>query len=90
VGVIPLALAFESHEVGDILEVDELPRAQALPIRRKVEPRRVRFIPTGEVEKIARFRELNPSQKALMRSARKECRDFLLYALVVDDASVGG
>jgi len=29
-------------------------------------------MPTDEVEKIARFRELSPTQKALMLSARKE------------------
>jgi hypothetical protein len=33
-------------------------------------------MPPDEVEKVARFRELNPAQKALMRSARKESGKF--------------
>ena len=33
-------------------------------------------MPPDEVEKIARFRELSPAQKALMRSARKESGKF--------------
>jgi conjugative transfer ATPase len=33
-------------------------------------------MPPDEVEKIARFRELSPAQKALMRSARKESRKY--------------
>ena len=33
-------------------------------------------MPPDEVEKIARFRELNPAQKALMLSARKEAGKF--------------
>src|SRR5690606_36392796 len=33
-------------------------------------------MPPDEVDKIARFRELNESQKALMRSARKEAGKF--------------
>jgi hypothetical protein len=33
-------------------------------------------MPPDEVEKIARFRELNPAQKALMLSARKESGKF--------------
>src|SRR3546814_6810897 len=33
-------------------------------------------MPPDEVEKIARFRELSPAQKALMLSARKEAGKF--------------
>jgi hypothetical protein len=33
-------------------------------------------MPPDEVEKIARFRELSPARKALMRSARKESGKF--------------
>lgn len=55
--------------------LDDLPRA-AEPMLSMIEWWICLSMPPDEVEKVARFRELNPSQKALMRSARKESGKF--------------
>ncbi|MDX3928977.1 MAG: conjugative transfer ATPase [Shinella sp.] len=55
--------------------LDDLPRA-AEPMLNMIEWWLCLSMPPDEVEKIARFRELNPSQKALMLSARKEAGKF--------------
>src|SRR3546814_3494286 len=51
--------------------LDDLPKA-AEPMLNMIEWWICLSMPPDEVEKIARFRELNASQKALMLSARKE------------------
>lgn len=55
--------------------VDDLPRA-AEPMLNMIEWWVCLNMPPDEVEKIARFRELSPAQKALMLSARKESGKF--------------
>ncbi|GAJ29307.1 conjugative transfer ATPase [Acidomonas methanolica] len=55
--------------------VDDLPRA-AEPMLNMIEWWICLNMPPDEVEKIARFRELTPAQKALMLSARKESGKF--------------
>lgn len=55
--------------------LDDLPKA-AEPMLNMIEWWVCLSMPPDEVEKIARFRELNPSQKALMLSARKEAGKF--------------
>lgn len=55
--------------------LDDLPKA-AEPMLNMIEWWICLNMPPDEVEKIARFRELNPSQKALMLSARKEAGKF--------------
>lgn len=55
--------------------LDDLPRA-AEPMLNMIEWWVCLSMPPDEVEKIARFRELNDAQKALMRSARKEAGKF--------------
>jgi conjugative transfer ATPase len=55
--------------------VDDLPKA-AEPMLNMIEWWICLSMPPDEVEKIARFRELSPAQKALMRSARKESGKF--------------
>ena len=55
--------------------VDDLPKA-AEPMLNMIEWWICLSMPPDEVEKIARFRELNPAQKALMLSARKEAGKF--------------
>ncbi|WP_338806980.1 conjugative transfer ATPase [Pseudomonas chlororaphis] len=55
--------------------VDDLPKA-AEPMLNMIEWWICLSMPPDEVEKIARFRELNASQKALMLSARKEAGKF--------------
>ena len=55
--------------------LDDLPKA-AEPMLNMIEWWLCLSMPPDEVEKIARFRELNPSQKALMLSARKEAGKF--------------
>ncbi|GBQ20292.1 conjugative transfer ATPase [Gluconacetobacter sacchari DSM 12717] len=55
--------------------VDDLPRA-AEPMLNMIEWWICLNMPPDEVEKIARFRELTPAQKALMLSARKEVGKF--------------
>lgn len=55
--------------------LDDLPKA-AEPMLNMIEWWVCLSMPPDEVEKIARFRELNPSQKALMLSARKEVGKF--------------
>ena len=55
--------------------IDDLPKA-AEPMLNMIEWWICLSMPPDEVEKIARFRELNPAQKALMRSARKEAGKF--------------
>ncbi|EXF93736.1 conjugal transfer protein [Pseudomonas fluorescens HK44] len=55
--------------------LDDLPKA-AEPMLSMIEWWICLSMPPDEVEKIARFRELNPSQKALMLSARKEAGKF--------------
>ena len=55
--------------------VDDLPEA-ARPMLNMIEWWICLSMPPDEVEKIARFRELNPAQKALMLSARKEAGKF--------------
>lgn len=55
--------------------LDDLPRA-AEPMLNMIEWWICLSMPPDEVEKIARFRELNPAQKALMLSARKEAGKF--------------
>lgn len=55
--------------------IDDLPKA-AEPMLNMIEWWLCLSMPPDEVEKIARFRELNPAQKALMLSARKEAGKF--------------
>ncbi|MGE0278252.1 MAG: conjugative transfer ATPase [Nitrospiraceae bacterium] len=55
--------------------LDDLPKA-AEPMLNMIEWWICLSMPPDEVEKIARFRELNPAQKALMLSARKEAGKF--------------
>ena len=55
--------------------IDDLPKA-AEPMLNMIEWWICLSMPPDEVEKIARFRELNPAQKALMLSARKEASKF--------------
>ncbi len=55
--------------------LDDLPAA-AEPVLNMIEWWICLSMPPDEVEKIARFRELTPAQKALMRSARKEAGKF--------------
>ena len=55
--------------------LDDLPRA-AEPMLNMIEWWVCLSMPPDEVEKIARFRELTPEQKALMLSARKEAGKF--------------
>ena len=55
--------------------LDDLPKA-AEPMLNMIEWWICLSMPPDEVEKIARFRELNHSQKALMLSARKEAGKF--------------
>ncbi|MBN9425063.1 MAG: conjugative transfer ATPase [Burkholderiales bacterium] len=55
--------------------IDDLPRA-AEPMLSMIEWWVCLSMPPDEVEKIARFRELSPAQKALMLSARKESGKF--------------
>ncbi|OOX09631.1 conjugal transfer protein [Xanthomonas axonopodis pv. cajani] len=55
--------------------LDDLPRA-AEPMLNMIEWWICLSMPPDEVEKIARFRELNAAQKALMLSARKETGKF--------------
>ncbi|MFJ5483725.1 conjugative transfer ATPase [Pectobacterium actinidiae] len=55
--------------------VDDLPKA-AEPMLNMIEWWICLSMPPDEVEKIARFRELSPAQKALMLSARKESGKF--------------
>jgi conjugative transfer ATPase len=55
--------------------LDDLPQA-AQPMLNMIEWWICLSMPPDEVEKIARFRELNPAQKALMLSARKEAGKF--------------
>lgn len=55
--------------------LDDLPRA-AEPMLNMIEWWICLSMPPDEVEKIARFRELNAAQKALMLSARKEAGKF--------------
>ncbi|PMR75277.1 conjugative transfer ATPase [Billgrantia endophytica] len=55
--------------------LDDLPKA-AEPMLNMIEWWICLSMPPDEVEKIARFRELNASQKALMLSARKETGKF--------------
>jgi conjugative transfer ATPase len=55
--------------------VDDFPKA-AEPMLSMIEWWICLNMPPDEVEKIARFRELTPAQKALMLSARKENRKF--------------
>ncbi|MBV6791650.1 conjugative transfer ATPase [Xanthomonas euvesicatoria] len=55
--------------------IDDLPKA-AEPMLNMIEWWICLSMPPDEVEKIARFRELNAAQKALMLSARKESGKF--------------
>ena len=55
--------------------IDDLPKASE-PMLNMIEWWICLSMPPDEVEKIARFRELNPAQKALMLSARKEAGKF--------------
>jgi conjugative transfer ATPase len=55
--------------------IDDLPKA-AEPMLNMIEWWICLSMPPDEVEKIARFRELSPAQKALMLSARKEAGKF--------------
>ncbi|HCM5830637.1 conjugative transfer ATPase [Klebsiella pneumoniae] len=55
--------------------IDDLPKA-AEPMLNMIEWWVCLSMPPDEVEKIARFRELTPAQKALMLSARKESGKF--------------
>lgn len=55
--------------------LDDLPKA-AEPMLNMIEWWICLNMPPDEVEKIARFRELTPAQKALMLSARKEAGKF--------------
>jgi conjugative transfer ATPase len=55
--------------------LDDLPKA-AEPMLNMIEWWICLSMPPDEVDKISRFRELNDSQKALMRSARKESGKF--------------
>jgi conjugative transfer ATPase len=55
--------------------LDDLPRS-AEPMLNMIEWWICLSMPPDEVEKIARFRELNDAQKALLRSARKEAGKY--------------
>ncbi|SDS18069.1 conjugative transfer ATPase, PFL_4706 family [Halopseudomonas litoralis] len=55
--------------------IDDLPKA-AEPMLNMIEWWLCLSMPPDEVEKIAKFRELSPAQKALMLSARKEAGKF--------------
>jgi len=55
--------------------VDDFPKA-AEPMLNMIEWWICLNMPPDEIEKIARFRDLTPAQKALMLSARKESRKF--------------
>jgi hypothetical protein len=55
--------------------IDDLPKAAELMLN-MIERWICLGMPPDEVEKIARFRELSPAQKALMLSARKEAGKF--------------
>ncbi len=55
--------------------LDDLPKA-AEPMLNMIEWWICLSMPPDEVEKIARFRELSPAQKALMMSARKEAGKY--------------
>jgi hypothetical protein len=55
--------------------LDDLPKA-AEPMLNMIEWWICLSMPPDEVEKIARFRELSPAQKALMLSARKEAGKY--------------
>jgi conjugative transfer ATPase len=55
--------------------IDDLPTA-AEPMLNMIEWWLCLSMSPDEVDKVARFRELNPAQKALMRSARKESGKF--------------
>ncbi|WP_239442197.1 conjugative transfer ATPase [Saezia sanguinis] len=55
--------------------LDDLPKA-AQPMLSMIEWWLCLSMPPDEVEKIAQFRELNPAQKALMLSARKEAGKY--------------
>jgi conjugative transfer ATPase len=55
--------------------LDDLPKA-AEPMLNMIEWWICLSMPPDEVEKIARFRELNPAQKTLMMSARKEAGKY--------------
>jgi len=55
--------------------IDDLPKALE-PMLNMIEWWICLSMPPDEVEKIARFRELSPAQKALMLSARKEAGKF--------------
>lgn len=55
--------------------LDDLPRA-AEPMLNMIEWWICLSMPPDEVEKVARFRELSPAQKALMMSARKEAGKY--------------
>ncbi|WP_413730119.1 conjugative transfer ATPase [Sodalis sp. RH22] len=55
--------------------IDDLPKA-AEPMLNMIEWWICLSMPPDEVEKIARFRELTPAQKALMLSARKEAGKY--------------
>ena len=55
--------------------LDDLPKA-AEPMLSMIEWWICLSMPPDEVEKVARFRELNPAQKSLMLSARKESGKF--------------
>ncbi|WP_460149040.1 conjugative transfer ATPase [Pseudomonas sp. S3_E10] len=55
--------------------LDDLPKA-AEPMLNMIEWWICLSMPPDEVEKVARFRELNPAQKALMLSARKEAGKY--------------
>jgi hypothetical protein len=55
--------------------IDDFPKA-AEPMLNMIEWWICLSMPPDEVEKIARFRELTPAQKALMLSARKEAGKF--------------
>ncbi|MEK1834012.1 MAG: conjugative transfer ATPase, partial [Pseudomonas sp.] len=55
--------------------IDDLPKA-AEPMLNMIEWWICLSMPPDEVEKISRFRELSPAQKALMMSARKEAGKY--------------
>src|SRR3546814_17595862 len=73
--LFPYSTLFRSWFWLATQNVDDLPKA-AEPMLNMIEWWICLSMPPDEVEKIARFRELSPAQKALMLSARKEAGKF--------------
>ncbi len=66
---------FKRAHIYSLMKDGKFPKA-AEPMLSMIEWWICLSMPPDEVEKVARFRELNPAQKALMLSARKESGKF--------------